>query len=346
MAFGFGETSAGWRRGFFWAIASVLLTAFAPVSGGAAAERLVFVTDWTAQAEQGGFYQAQAEGLYAQKGLDLVIRQGGPQTNVAQLIAAGAVDLAIASNGASVLNFVKEGAPVKAVMASFQKDPTVLIAHPDQGIARPEDLKGRPILFSSTSLTTLWPWLKLKYGFEDRQIRPYTFNLAPFLLDKGLVQEGYLGSEPYEIEREGGFKPVVFLLADFGYSGYSAMVVARTEVIEKHPEAVRAFVAASIQGWKDYLHGDPAPGNRLIKANNPEMTDALIASSIATLKAHGIAEGGDGAKDHLGVMTDRRWQEFLAQAIAMGLAAPGLDIRQGYSLDFLPAGSQPPGDAH
>lgn len=300
-----------------------------------ALESVTFATDWKAQAEQGGFYQALATGLYAKYGLDVKIHQGGPQTNTSQLIAAGAVDFAMASNAFFIANFVQAKAPVVAVMASFQKDPQVLITHPRDDVHDIADLRGKPIMISADSQTAFWPWLKQKYGFADTQIRPYTFNTAPFLIDRSAVQEGYLGSEPFQIERTGGFKPQVFLLADHGYPGYAAMVVTQAKIISNRPEIVRAFVAASIEGWRDYLNGDPTPGNKLIKQSNPDMTDDLIAYGISQLKSHHIVDEGGS----IGAMTDAHWAEWLTEMSQTGVYPADLPIKSGYSLDFLPAGT-------
>lgn len=297
-----------------------------------ALESVTFATDWKAQAEQGGFYQALATGLYAKYGLDVKFHQGGPQTNTSQLIAAGAVDFAMASNAFFIANFVQAKAPVVAVMASFQKDPQVLITHPRDDVHDLADLKGKPIMISTDSQTAFWPWLKQKYGFADTQIRPYTFNTAPFLIDKKAVQEGYLGSEPFQIERAGGFTPQVFLLADHGYPGYAAMVVTQAKTIAARPEIVRAFVAASIEGWRDYLNGDPTPGNKAIKQANPDMTDDLIAFGIAQMKSHHIVD--DGGK--IGAMTDARWADWLAEMSKTGVYPADLPIKTGYTLEFLP----------
>jgi len=295
-------------------------------------ESVTFATDWKAQAEQGGFYQALATGLYAKHGLDVKIRQGGPQTNTSQLIAAGAVDFAMASNAFFVANFVEAKAPVVAVMASFQKDPQVLIAHPRGDVREIGDLKGKPIMISKDSMTAFWPWLRVKYGFSDSQIRPYSFNIAPFLIDDKAVQEGYLGSEPFQIRKAANAAPQVFLLADYGYPGYAAMVVTQSKTIAKRPDVVRAFVTASIEGWRDYLHGDPTPGNKLIKDANPEMTDDLLAYGLWAMKTNNIVEGADG----IGTMTDARWQDFVAQMSKTGLYPASLAIKDGYRLDFLP----------
>jgi NitT/TauT family transport system substrate-binding protein len=305
------------------------------VARASALESVTFATDWKAQAEQGGFYQALASGLYAKYGLDVKIHQGGPQTNTSQLVAAGAVDFAMASNAFFIANFIQAKAPVVAVMASFQKDPQVLITHPRDDVHDIADLRGKPIMISKDSQTAFWPWLKQKYGFADTQIRPYTFNTAPFLIDKMAVQQGYLGSEPFQIERAGGFTPQVFLLADHGYPGYAAMVVTQAKMIANRPEIVRAFVAASIEGWRDYLNGDPTAGNSLIKQANPDMTDEMIAYGIAQLKSNHIVDQGGV----IGAMTDARWAEWLAEMSRTGIYPADLPIKSGYTLDFLPTGA-------
>jgi NitT/TauT family transport system substrate-binding protein len=301
--------------------------------------RIVFVTDWKAQAEHGGFYEAVALGLYKKRGLDVTIREGGPSVNVPQLLAGGAADFGIGSNSFMPLNLVRAGAGVEAVMAVFQKDPQVLIAHPRPDVKRLADMKGKPIMISDASVAAFWPWLKAKFGFDDTQIRKYTFNLAPFLTDPKAIQEGYLTSEPYTIEKEGGFKPQVFLLADDGYPGYANMVLVPDKWIDDKPEAVQAFVDASIEGWMDYLYGDPAPANALIKKDNPEMTDDLIAQAIAKMKAHGIAMSGDATTLGLGAMTDARWKTFFDTMADEGLYPKTLDYRRAYTTRFVDKGA-------
>src|ERR1700748_2860744 len=230
-----------------------------------AAERVVFMTDWKPEAEQGGFYEAQALGLYAKHGLDVQIRSGGAGANPQQLMAAGAVDMAIGSNDFFAFNLVKAGAPVVAVMASYQKDPQVLILHPEDPANSLADLKGRPIMISDASIDTMWTWMRSKFGFSDKQIRKYTGNAAPFLVDKTAIQQGYVTSDPLVIEKAGGFKPKLFLLADFGYSTYGSLVLVKSDWITKKPDVVEAFVEASIEGWKAYLYGDAGPADALIK---------------------------------------------------------------------------------
>ena len=302
-----------------------------PAEGGKT--RITFATDWRAQAEQGGFYQALATGEYAKRGLDVTIMQGGPAVNVPQLLASGSVDMGMGSNSFIVLNLAAEKVPVRAVAAFMQKDPQVLMAHPGQGIKSLADMKGRPILISDASVTAFWVWLKAKYGFTDDQVRKYTFNPGPFLADDRAIQQGYLTSEPYTIETQAGLKPEVFLLADEGYPGYAAMVLAPDGLIASNPAAVRAFVEASAAGWKSYLNGDPSPGDALILKDNPEATAALLAQARDKMKSYGIVESADASG--IGAMTDARWEEFFKVASSQGVYAKDLDYKRAYTLDFL-----------
>lgn len=323
------------RRSLTVALAAALACACSPAKktdgppGPAGRTVLRFATDWRAQAEQGGFYQAMATGEYARRGLDVQIIQGGPGVNVPQLVSSGAVDLGMGSNSFIVLNLAQQGAPVKAVAAFFQKDPQVLIAHPDQDINGIADLKGHPILLSDASVTAFWVWLRAKYGFTDDQVRKYTFNPAPFLADRRAAQQGYVTSEPYTIEKQSGMKPKVFLLADNGYPGYAAMVLASEALISKNPAAVKAFVEASAAGWRSYLNGDPRPGDALIRKDNPEMTQDLLDQARQKLKANAIAGDGSGA------MEDARWKEFFDMTVGQGVYPRTLDYRRAYTLQFL-----------
>jgi len=312
-----------------------LFAAFCASFAAHAGTAVTFVTDWKAQAEHGGFYEAQAQGLYAKRGLDVRIVEGGPNVNVPQLLAAGAADFGIGSNGFIALNIVKAGAPVRAVAAIFQKDPQVLITHPRSDVKRLADMKGKPIMIADASISAFWPWLKAKYGFQDSQIRKYTFNLAPFLVDPTAIQEGYLTSEPYTIEKQAHFRPQVFLLADNGYPGTANMIFATDTIIRANPAAVQAFVDASIEGWTHYLFGDSRPANALIKHDNPDMTDDVIAQAIVKMKAYALLEPA-GLKLHtIGQMSDARWKTFFDTMSSEGLYPRSLDCHRAYTLAFV-----------
>jgi NitT/TauT family transport system substrate-binding protein len=292
-------------------------------------------TDWRAEAEQGGFYEALANGEYAKRGLKVTIVPGGPGVNVPQMVASGAVDMGVGSNSFIVVNLAAEHVPVKAVAAFMQKDPQVLIAHPDVGIHSLADMKGHPIFIADASVTAFWVWLKAKYGFTDDQIRKYAFSNAPFLADKRVVQEGYVTSEPYTIEKEGHLKPAVFLLADEGYPGYAAMVLAPDRLISSDPKAVRAFVEASAAGWKAYLFGDPAPGDALILKDNHEISEDVLAQAREKMRTYGIVDSGDAKTLGIGAMTDKRWADFFAVASSMGVFPKSLDYKAAYDLQFV-----------
>jgi NitT/TauT family transport system substrate-binding protein len=298
--------------------------------------RIRFATDWRAQAEHGGFYQALASGAYARRNLNVEIIQGGPGVNVPQLLAAGAVELGMGSNSFIPLNLVAEGAPVKAVAAFFQKDPQVLIAHPDPALTGIADLAGRPFLLADASITAFWVWLKAKYGFTDDQVRKYTFNPAPFLADDRAVQQGYLTSEPYTIEQVAEFEPRVFLLADEGYPSYATMVLSPDGFARDNAEALRGFIAASAEGWRDYIKGDASAADALIRKDNPDMTQEILDQARARLNANGIVDGGDAALYGLGAMTPERWQAFFEVMSEAGVYPANLNWRQAFTNAYLP----------
>jgi len=298
-------------------------------------DKISFGLDWKAEAEYGGFYQALATGLYARHGLDVVIQQGGPQVNHTQLLLGGRLDFNVTSNSFLALNFVKEKIPFRTVASMFQKDPSVLIAHPGEGNDSFPALKGKPIMISADTRVGWWNFLKAKFGYSDSQIRPYTFNLAPFLADKKAVQQGFLGSEPFSIKEAAHFDPVVLLVADAGFNGYCTLIATSDKRIEQQPDLVQRFVDASIEGWYGYLDGDPSAANALIKKDNPEMTDALIEYGRSSMKAHGILQSGDAAKMGIGAMTAERWASFYQTTADQGLYPKGLDVSKAYSLQFV-----------
>jgi NitT/TauT family transport system substrate-binding protein len=297
-------------------------------------DKVTFGTNWLAQAEHGGFYQAIATGIYKQHGLDVAIKMGGPQVPTGtQLLMGGAVDFFM-GYGIDAINAVAEGIPKITVAAIFQKDPQCLIAHPNTGVTTLADLKGRPVYISAAANVTYWSFLKSRYGFTDDQKRPYNFNPGPFLADKTSAQQGYITSEPYAIEKQGGFKPLVFLLADYGYMSYATTIETKTELVEKNPDLVQRFVDASIEGWYSYLE-NPAPGNELIKKDNPEMTDDQIAYGLQKLKEYGIIISGDVEKQGIGTMNEARWQSFFKTMVEAGIFPPHVNYKDAFTLQFV-----------
>jgi len=300
-----------------------------------ALDKVRFATNWRAQAEHGGFYQAIADGTYARYGLDVTIMQGGPQLNARLLLAAGRVDFAMGANTIQMFESVQQNVPVVTVASLFQIDPVIFMSHPGVGLDRFEDLPKATAFIASDMRVSVWQWLKQAYGFKDANAKPYNFNSAPFLADKSSIQEGLLTSEPYAIEREGGFKPNVFLLSDYGYDSYSTTIETRADTIAKSPDLVQRFVDASIIGWYNYLYGDNAQANALIKRDNPEMTDGQIAYSIAKMKERGIVDSGDALTYGVGVITDARMKSFFDKMAKAAVVPADLDYKRGYTLRFI-----------
>ena len=231
---------------------------------------------------------------------------------------------------------VKQNIPIRAVMAIFQKDPQVLISHPRRDLNSISDMRGKPVLISAASMSAFWPWLRAKYGFADSQIRKYTYNLAPFIVDPNAIQEGYLTSEPFTVESQAHFKPKVFLLADYGYPGYANMVLVPQKWIDTNRKAVQLFVDATRRGWERYL-ADPRAGNALIKRENRDMTDAILNQALEKMKAHEMVVSGDGKAFGLGSMTEVQWKRFYDTMASEGLYPKGLDFRKAYDLSFVRA---------
>ena len=300
--------------------------------------RIRFATDTRAQAQHGGFYQALASGAYARRNLNVEIVQGGPGADVPGLLANGAVELGLASDSFTALNLVAEGAPVKAVAAFFQKDTSVLIAHPDPEVALTglADLIERPVLLADADRERSWVWLKASQGFSDDQIQPSDPTPAAFLADDQVVQAGSLIRDPYAIEQAGEIEPRVFLLADAGYPSYGALVLSPDGFARDNAVALRAFIAASAEGWRDYVRGDASDADALIRRANPEMTQVLLDQARERLSRNGIVDGGDAALYGLGTMTTERWQAFFDTMSEGGVYPVGLNWREAFTDDYLP----------
>lgn len=347
---GHGSGSATRRRwtvsrraalGLLGAGAPLLVATPGPVRAQPRLDRVSFVTNWRAQAEHGGYYQAQAANLYREAGLEVELRSGGPQVNPAQLLLGGRIDMSM-GNGLVALNFVRENIPFLCIGAIFQKDMSVLIGHPGTGFDRFEALRGRTILLGAEMRATAWPFLKAKYGFSDEQVRPYTFNLQPFLADRQLVQQGYLGSEPFSL-RQQGVDPAILLLHDAGYENYGTTINIGRETLANKREVIQRFVDATMRGWDQYLKGptggfDTAGANRLIKQQNPEMTDDVIAFGTRMMNEAGIVRSGDAASLGIGAMTEARWRSFHEEMAKVGVLPANLDWRRAFDASLVNKG--------
>jgi NitT/TauT family transport system substrate-binding protein len=302
-----------------------------------AADHVTFATNWKAQAAHGGFYQAVADGTYARYGLDVTILQGGPSVNNRPLLPAGRIDFLMTGNLLHSFDNIHNGVPTVVVAAIFQKDPQALIAHPGQGYERFESLKSAPVAFiAKDGQFSWWQWLKVTHGFRDESLKPYNYNLGPFLANPRAIQQGYAVAEPIYVENQGKFKPVVHLLADHGFSTYSTLIEARTDTVRKRAELVQRFVDASILGWVHYLYGDRRAANAAMRRDNPEMTEAEIEASVMLMKTLAIVDSGESLETGIGSMREARIRDFYAQMVKAGLYKAGdVDLSKVATLQFV-----------
>jgi len=289
-------------------------------------------TTWYAQAEHGGLYAAKALGIYEKYGLDVTIKMGGPQINNVQLLMAGATDFSMGYS-LQTLNALKEGLPLVTVAAFFQKDPQSLMVHEGQGYDSIAALKGKGIRVPTAGRVAYWPWLKAKFGFSDDQLRPYDYTIGPFIMDKTVAQQGYITNDGYFLGKE-KVAAKSLLLANAGWAAYSATMDTTRKMVEQRPEVVEAMVRATAEGWAAYFQ-NPGPANALIKKDNPEMADELLAFSHAKMQSEGILLSGDAAGGKYGIMTDARWESFYRDMVEAGTLPAGLDIKKAYDLRFV-----------
>ncbi len=301
-------------------------------------DKVSFGTNWVAQAEHGGFFQAVADGTYKKYGLDVTIIPGGPNVNNRILMISARIDFFMSANSLQTFDAVSNNIPTVAVASMFQKDPQVLLAHPEANVKKLEDLKPLTLFVSKEGVASYFQWLKSEYGFDENKVKPYTFNPQPFLADKKSAMQGYVSSEPFSVEKAGGFKPTIVLLADQGFNTYSTLIETRRELAESKPDLVQRFVDASIIGWYNYIYGDNKAANAMIKQMNPEMTDELIAFSVGKMKEYGIVDSGDTLKDGVGAMSDARMASFFSKMVKAGVVKGDLDYRKGYTLRFVNKG--------
>jgi NitT/TauT family transport system substrate-binding protein len=327
------------RRAALGLLAGPVLLPLARPTRAQTLDKLSFNTDWRAQAEHGGYYQAIAAGLYKARGIELDLRPGGPSLNIGQMLLAGRVDM-IMSNSFEAFTYVREQAPFFTIASIFQKDPQVMIAHPGTGFDSFEKMKGRPLLISNGSRSTFWPYLRKKYGLSDAQLRPYNFNMAPFLADPQAIQQGFVTSEAYSIAKALGKEPEVLLIADAGFSAYQTTIAISKKLAAEKKELIQRFVDATLEGWAQYLKGGPATdaANALIKRDNPEQTEDRIHHAIKELNARGIVRSGDALGGGIGAMSDARWQGFYDSMVDVDVLPKGLDVRQAYTLEFVNKG--------
>ncbi len=297
-------------------------------------DKFVYALSWLPQAEHCGFFQAKATGAYERLGLDVELMPGGPGQNTAQLVAAGKADAGMGT-AMSSLNMRNNNIPGVTVAAMLQKSPSTLVAHPDPALKSLEDLKSRKLSIANFSRTQFWVWLKAKYGFDDGQLRPYTYNPSTFVADKTLVQQGYITEDDFFIGKAVGGPIHTFLLADYGYPDYASSIFTTETVIEKRRDALQRFVNGSIEGYTQCAKGDPTPAFEAIRAAHQEQSFELSAFKVAQMKKYGMIDGGDAATMGAGAMTDARWKQVFEIMADGGVFPKDMDYKKAYTLDFV-----------
>ncbi|BCH32031.1 ABC transporter permease [Mesorhizobium sp. L-8-10] len=326
------------NRNFSISVATAALVA-ASAFGAAAAEKVTYMTNWFAQAEHGGYYQAVADGTYAACGLDVTITQGGPQVTGRPLLMAGKIDFYMGGNLLQAFDAVQQNIPLRIVAASFQKEPQVVMSHPGQGLDKWEDLKNaEQFIIGDEGFQSFFQWMITDFGFDAAKRIPYVYNPAPFIANPKSIQQGYVTSEPFAVEKEGGFKPNIFLLADYGFGTYATTIETMQKTIDERPDVVKCFVDGSAKGWYNYLYSDNKAANEMIKKDNPDITDEQIAFSIMQMKEFGIVDSGDAEKLGIGAMTDEHIKSFYDTMVKAKVVPEGLDIKKAYTLEFVNKG--------
>jgi NitT/TauT family transport system substrate-binding protein len=320
------------------ALALTPVMAILPAGAQTALDKVSFGTNWVPEAEHGGFFQALADGTYQRYGLDVTIVPGGPNANNRMLLISGKLDFFMAANTLMSFDAVANNVPVVTVAAIFQKDPQVFLTHPESKITKLEQLKPLTLFVSKEGITSYFQWLKSEYGFSEAKVKPYTFNPQAFIATPQSAMQGYVTSEPFAVEKAAKFKPGIILLADYGFNAYSTLIETRRDLTDKKPDLVQRFVDASIIGWYNYIYGNNAPGNALIKKLNPEMTDELLAFSVGKMKEYGIVDSGDTLRDGIGAMSDERATSFFDKMVRAHVVGPSVDFRKAYTLRFINKG--------
>jgi NitT/TauT family transport system substrate-binding protein len=289
--------------------------------------------DWVAEPEHGGLYQALAKGYFSDAGLDVTLVQGGPNAFVMQKLATGKADIG-QSDSTNTILAIAQGLPIVQVGAVFQNDPSVLMLHADNPVRRFEDLDGKTIM--ARPEWAFLPYLKNKYHISF-SIVPQNFSVANFVANPNFIQQGYYTAEPYYIVKGGAKYPRFLFAWDAGFDAYTALVANR-KWAEENPARVRAFMAAYIRGWRDYLEGDPSPANTLMKRANPNDTDDFLDFCRKMIIGEKLVTGRTSTDDsQIGRITRERFALQISQLEELGIIPRSrLTVDQVMTTAYLP----------
>jgi len=297
-------------------------------------KKIVLQTDWFPQAEHGGFYQALAKGFYREAGLDVEILPGGPGATIKLSVAKGLADFGMYRSD-DVIVAASRGLPLIIVGAVLQHDPEALLVRASSPVKTLADLNGRSVI-APPSMTWI-PYVKQKYGIKF-DLRPLNYGLAVFLADPEAIQQCMMTSEPYFAEQR-GVKVRTVPLADSGYDPYHS-IICRRELVRNSPDVVRAFVAASIRGWRDYLEGDPAPAHALIQQRNSQMSTGQLEYSRRALIVHALVTGDPAHGERIGRISLKRIQQQIDVLTEMKILEVPVTAASVATRAFLPTSAR------
>ncbi|MEM8868121.1 MAG: ABC transporter substrate-binding protein [Verrucomicrobiota bacterium] len=312
----------------------VVILLFAGCGGGDETETglipIKIQTDWYAQAEHGGFYQAMVEGYYEDVGLDVTIMQGGPNAMEVQKTASQQVQFTLGRSDTTMI-YTARDIPIVMVAAFMQHDPQALLFHEESGIDSFEDLDGKTVMIVPGSVFI--DVLNSQFGININVI-PLDYGMSRFMNDKDFIQQCFITNEPYYAAREGA-NPKTLLLADTGFDPYR-VIYTNSSFARKNPEVVKAFVAASIKGWASYMAGPREKANALIQSLNPKMTDDFLNYSIDTMAENQLIAGRD-ENEALGLITHARINDQIRMLEESDLLDRPITAEEVAPIAYLPA---------
>ncbi|HEX2099603.1 MAG TPA: ABC transporter substrate-binding protein [Candidatus Synoicihabitans sp.] len=287
-------------------------------------------TDWYPQAEHGGFYQALAKGFYAEAGLDVTILPGGPGPRTPQKVIGGAADIAMYRSD-DIIVHAATGLPFVFLAAFMQHDPQAILVHDSSPVRTFADLDGKSVMAIPGSN---WiQYLQQRYDISFRLV-PLNWGIAQFLADKTFIQQCFITNEPYYVRQQGA-QPRTLLIAGSGYDPYRGLFTTQ-RFWRENREAVRAFVAASLRGWEDFMTGDPTPAKKLIAARNEQMTDEFMDYSIAAMRDHELVHGDPARGERLGLITRERLEAQVRLLVELKILTEPIALERFVAFDALP----------
>ncbi|MDB6168682.1 MAG: Myristoyl transferase [Verrucomicrobia bacterium] len=292
--------------------------------------KVVFQSDWFPQAEHGGYYQALAKGFYREAGLEVEILPGGPGTTIKLSVAKGAADFGMYRSD-DVIVAAARGLPLIMVAADFQHDGEALLVHEDSPVRTLADLDGRSVI-APPSMTWI-PYVQKKFRIRF-DLRPLNYGIAVFLADRTAIQQCMLTSEPF-FAREHGARVRTIRIAGSGYDPYHT-IMCRRELARSEPAVVRAFVAASIRGWHDFLEGDPKPAFDLIRQRNSQMSAGQLEFSRRALISERLVTGSPAGGEDIGQISVARIQEQIDALVEFKIIEKPVNAADVVTRAFLP----------